>query len=322
MEAELSEMLGRKADLHTPEELSRYFRDGWSEPPALNMNAHDRSGLRHMLDAAAEALVHRGPHPRSPWPGPNLQKKLRRALPPSALRFMSKSTPDEIRRRFDADVERFSNLETGQTATMDAPVSLELIARAAAAVCARAEALLDIGCGAGNYTLRLMRTLPLRRVTLVDLSRPMLQRAEERVRAAGLAEITAVQADIRQAEFPAGSFDVAVAAATLHHLRGDEEWSAVFGAICRWLRPGGSLWISDMVDHRPAAIQEMLWKRYGEYLEALQGPEYRNHVFAYIDREDTPRPLVWQLDRLRRAGFATVEVLHKNTCFAAFGAIK
>jgi tRNA (cmo5U34)-methyltransferase len=27
-----------------------------------------------------------------------------------------KSTVDEIRRRFDADVERFSNLETGQSA--------------------------------------------------------------------------------------------------------------------------------------------------------------------------------------------------------------
>ncbi len=63
---------------------------------------------------------------------------------------MLKSTPEEIRRRFDADVERFSNLETGQSATMDAPLSLELVARAAATVCPRAESLLDIGCGAGN----------------------------------------------------------------------------------------------------------------------------------------------------------------------------
>ena len=28
-----------------------------------------------------------------------------------------KSTADQIRRRFDADVERFSNLETGQSAS-------------------------------------------------------------------------------------------------------------------------------------------------------------------------------------------------------------
>ncbi|HTX33665.1 MAG TPA: methyltransferase domain-containing protein [Bryobacteraceae bacterium] len=235
---------------------------------------------------------------------------------------MSKSTPDEIRRRFDADVERFSNLETGQTATMDAPVALELVARAAAAICPKAESLLDIGCGAGNYSLKLIEALPLRRVTLVDLSRPMLDRAEQRLCAARSLEIAALQADIREAAFPAESFDVAVAAATLHHLRGEEEWSAVFGALYRWLRPGGSLWISDLVEHQPAALQQMMWQRYGEYLAALKGPEYRDQVFAYIEREDTPRPLAWQLDRLRQAGFASVEVLHKNTCFAAFGAIK
>ena len=32
-----------------------------------------------------------------------------------------KSTVEEIRQRFDKDVERFSNLETGQSATIDAP---------------------------------------------------------------------------------------------------------------------------------------------------------------------------------------------------------
>jgi tRNA (cmo5U34)-methyltransferase len=43
-----------------------------------------------------------------------------------------KSTVDEIRRRFDADVERFSNLETGQSATVDAPLAMALVAEAAA----------------------------------------------------------------------------------------------------------------------------------------------------------------------------------------------
>jgi len=36
---------------------------------------------------------------------------------------------DEIRARFDKDVERFSNLETGQSATIDAPLAMELIAQ-------------------------------------------------------------------------------------------------------------------------------------------------------------------------------------------------
>ena len=45
----------------------------------------------------------------------------------------------------------------------------------------------------------------------------------------------------------------------------------------------------------------------------------RDAVFAYIEREDTPRPLVWQLRLLERSGFADVDVLHKRLSIAAFG---
>ncbi len=235
---------------------------------------------------------------------------------------MRKSTPDEIRRRFDREVERFSNLKTGQSATVDAPLSLELIAGAASAVNPRAEALLDIGCGAGNYTLKLMERLPLGAVTLIDLSRPMLDRAVARIGAAGGVAVTALQCDIRQAPLPKGAFDVAVAVASLHHLREDAEWERVFRAVSAALKPGGSFWISDLVEHGPQAVHDLMWRRYGDYLVSLKGERYRDDVFAYIAAEDTPRPLVWQLDLLRRCGFDSVEVLNKNACFAAFGAFK
>jgi len=234
-----------------------------------------------------------------------------------------KSTPEEIRQRLDRDVERFSNLETGQSATVDAPLGLELIVGAAAAVNPAAATLLDIGCGAGNYTLKMLESLPLRSVMLVDLSQPMLDRAVQRIRAAdNELNITAVQSDIRNIALPRDSFDVAVAAATLHHLRGDAEWQNVFSEVHGSLKAGGSFWIWDLVTHEPPALHELMWRRYGEYLTGLKGPDYREQVFGYIEAEDSPRTLGWQLDRLRAAGFQSVEVLHKNTCFAAFGGFK
>src|SRR5688572_893838 len=92
-----------------------------------------------------------------------------------------KSTVDEIRQRFDADVERFSNLETGQSATVDAPLAMALVAEAAALATPQARDVLDVGCGAGNYTLKLLAQLPNLNATLIDLSRPMLDRAKQRV---------------------------------------------------------------------------------------------------------------------------------------------
>jgi tRNA (cmo5U34)-methyltransferase len=70
--------------------------------------------------------------------------------------------------------------------------------------------------------------------------------------------------------------------------------------------------------------------RWGEYLAALKGgggggpagEAYRDAVFTYIEQEDTPRPLTFQLELLRQTGFSDVDVLHKNALFAAFGGQK
>ncbi len=126
-----------------------------------------------------------------------------------------KSSTEEIRRRFDADVERFSNMEIGQQATIDASLAMELITRAALAVTHPIRSVLGIGCGAGNNTLTLL-----------------------------------------------------------------------------------------------------------QFVNPLDCEEYRRKVFDYIDRGDSPRPVAYQLDLLRRVGFSEVDLLHKNSCFAAFGGKK
>ena len=235
---------------------------------------------------------------------------------------MKKSTVEEIRQRFDADVERFSNLETGQSATVDAPLAMDLIVQAAAAVTPAAMHVLDIGCGAGNYTLKLLQLLPDLNVTLVDLSHAMLNRALERIAAVTSANVITLQADIRDLRLGEDRFDIILAAAVFHHLRTDAQWHAVFAKCYTALRPGGSLWISDLIEHPTPAIQALMWQRYGAYLAGLKDEAYRDHVFAYIEKEDTPRSLLFQLDLLREVGFPKVEILHKNGCFAAFGAIK
>ncbi|MBY0229166.1 MAG: class I SAM-dependent methyltransferase [Gemmataceae bacterium] len=229
-----------------------------------------------------------------------------------------KSTVEEIRARFDADVERFSSLQTGQCAAMDSLLVLDTLAATAAACVPDARRLLDVGCGAGNFSLKLRERLPTLHVTLLDLSRPMLDRAVQRV-GGGCA---AIQADIREADLGEEAFDLVVAAAVLHHLRGEDEWRAVYAKLFRALAPGGSLWVFDLVDHGIPAVAAVMRQRYGDYLAAMHGPEGRDRVFAYSDKEDSPRPVPWQLDRMREAGFAEVEVLHKNGPFAAFGGVK
>ena len=240
-----------------------------------------------------------------------------------ATPWEGKSTTEEIRQRFDHDVERFSRLETGQAATIDAPLAMELITAAAVAATPRIARVLDIGCGAGNNTLKLRLQYQADfDVDLLDLSQPMVERAVARVTEINQGQCRGIVSDFRVADLGEARYDVILAAAVLHHLRDDGDWETAFAKIHRLLAPGGSVWITDLVAHEIEAVHQLMWQRYGDFLIELGGEDYRDLVFAYIDREDSPRPVTYQLDLLRKVGFSKVELLHKNSCFAAWGAVK
>lgn len=235
-----------------------------------------------------------------------------------------KSTLQEIEERFDNDVARFSNLETGQATTLDATWNMELMVQSIVKNYPDLRDVLDIGCGAGNYDMKLLEyTNPLH-ITLADLSMPMLVKAKERVESLNTqGSTTIMKGDFRQLAIAPGTYDIIIATAVLHHLRDDQDWETAFAQFYTWLKPGGSIWIFDLVHQSTAELQELIYKeKYGQYLTALKDEAYRDHVFAYIDKEDTPRPLMYQLELLKKVGFKTVDILHKNLCFASFVGFK
>lgn len=237
----------------------------------------------------------------------------------------NKSTLQEIEERFDNDVERFSNINTGQQTTLDALYNMELIAEGISSSYPDLQSVLDIGCGAGNYDVKLLQYVdhPID-ITLVDLSQNMLDKAKERVEALNPGGNTvAVKRDFRTVDFPEKSFDVIIATAVLHHLRDDRDWRDAFSKLYALLKDGGSLWVFDLVFQNHEALQHLIYHRkYGDYLTSLKDENYRDHVFAYIDREDSPRSLMYQLEVLRQVGFGEVDVLHKKMCFASYVAFK
>ncbi len=217
---------------------------------------------------------------------------------------------------------RFSNLETGQVATVDATISLEIITEAAARLCPTATSLLDIGCGAGNYTIKMLSKLPRLDCTLVDLSMPMLESAQTRVRAQTDCVVETVQGDVRSVSLQRGHYDIVLAGAVLHHLREDAEWLLVFQRLFESIAPGGCMLVSDLITQESAVVAGYMEERYAEYLQGIGGNEYQARVFDYIEREDSPRSLNYQLTLLQKVGFACVEILHKNMFFAAYAGIK
>lgn len=319
------------SEYRTPLEMSRYgyathYEDSEvTDPSELARLQRGDFGPNESLDQACtkEQIEELRKLGRLDSDDRRLRRERAAALKYRVKDYSDKSSTKEIETRFDVDVERFSNLESGQTATIDAPLSMQLITEAAVRLTPQIDRVLDIGCGAGNNTLKLREVYgkPFA-CDLLDLSRPMLERARKRIWDAGMETVELWQADFRDAELPRESYDVILAAAVLHHLRDDRDWQAAFEKILSILKPGGSVWITDLVAQETVPIHEWMWSRYGDYLTGLGGSEYRVKVFDYIAKEDSPRSVTYQLELLRRVGFAHVELLHKNSCFAAFGAWK
>ena len=51
----------------------------------------------------------------------------------------------------------------------------------------------------------------------------------------------------------------------------------------------------DLVEFDDPVIREVMWRSYGDHLESLGGPEYRQKLLDCVDREDAPRSLAYRL---------------------------
>ena len=99
--------------------------------------------------------------------------------------------------------------------------------------------LLDIGCGCGGTTIDLAsRVGPRGRVVGIDISTPMLEHAESRVRQAGIANVQFLNADVQTHDFATADFDVAYSRFGVMFFA---DPAGAFANLRRALRPGGRI---------------------------------------------------------------------------------
>ncbi|MCC7362976.1 MAG: class I SAM-dependent methyltransferase [Dehalococcoidia bacterium] len=99
--------------------------------------------------------------------------------------------------------------------------------------------VLDIGCGSGRLLARVAERFPAARLTGIDLSPFMLERAVQRVPGARL-----VHGDSQALPWPDATFDAILAMHHLGHMPHDAA-ERVAAEAARVLRPGGRLVVAD-----------------------------------------------------------------------------
>ena len=156
----------------------------------------------------------------------------------------SKLDPEQLKARskaaFDEQAPIYDEGMQGNHARALYPCILEEARRAMEGT--PVPSVLDVGCGTGMLSERLLGAFPSCRLAGVDLSPAMVERA--RTRLAGRAEVR--EADAERLPFHDGAFDLVVCNDSFHHYPDPDR--AAF-QMWRVLKKGGALVLGDAVSY-------------------------------------------------------------------------
>lgn len=190
--------------------------------------------------------------------------------------------------------------------------------------------ILELGCGTGELSIKLLQRCPKAQLVAVDYSPRMLNCAKAKVQAAG----KAAQASWIETDFGAwangdvavetGKFDVCVSSLAIHHLE-DAMKLKLFQRIYTSLNPNGSFWNGDPVLSESPAMSE-IYNAVREKWATQQGTKL-TEVLAKRgitnpqghSSHDRLATLTNHLGMLTQAGFQTVAVPWKYYWLAVFG---
>ncbi len=141
----------------------------------------------------------------------------------------------------------------------------------------------DIGTGPGVIPIMLAARVPGLRLTGVDLSEPMLQKAREAAEEAGVADRLDFRVgDAKSLPFSEQSLDLVLCNSLLHHL---PDALALLNEISRLVRPGGAILLRDL--RRPSRLEfplHALW--FGRHYSGVMSQLYRDSLQAAYTRAE------------------------------------
>jgi tRNA (cmo5U34)-methyltransferase len=191
--------------------------------------------------------------------------------------------------------------------------------------------ILELGCGTGELSLKILNRCPNAQVIAVDYSPRMLEFAQKKMTTAGYQHRwTGIEADFGEwanhpEQFDIGlEFDACVSSLAIHHLK-DEMKSKLFSRIRESLIGGGCFWNADPVLPESLILTEVYtvvreeWAaQQGKTLAEIRAKTAKTTTQGYSS-QDQLATLDTHVQMLKKAGFETVAVPWKYYGLAVFG---
>jgi tRNA (cmo5U34)-methyltransferase len=194
--------------------------------------------------------------------------------------------------------------------------------------------ILELGCGTGELSFKILKRCPDAEIIAVDYSPRMIDFARGKIERAGYDKRwKGIEADFGEwvhhpEKFNIGEgFDGCVSSLAIHHLK-DNMKSNLFKRISQSLSAGGHFWNADPVLAESSGLSEVYeaireeWATQQEIsLTEVRAKIGTSSTYGYSN-QDQLASLEQHLQMLGDAGFATVAVPWKYYGLAVFGGIK
>jgi len=157
----------------------------------------------------------------------------------------------------------------------------------------------DLGTGPGDIPIRVSRARPAWHITAVDASEAMLRFGRKASSEAGVAErITWVQADAKDTQLPARTFDVVFSNSILHHIN---ETGAFWSELKRLAKPDAWVFLRDLWRPKSPEDARRIVETYGGVGPELEQEEYYRSLLSAYTLEELR-------DQLAQTGLTTLRV--------------
>ena len=130
-------------------------------------------------------------------------------------------------------------------------VNREFVSTLADELAFRSGALIDLGAGPCELPVEICRRIKGAKIIAVEMAPPMLKLAAKKIACSGFSRrIRLVKADAKDTGLPGGAFDFVACNNLIHHIA---DPLLIFREIARLLRPGGGIYVKDLLRPRTAA---------------------------------------------------------------------
>ena len=179
--------------------------------------------------------------------------------------------------------------------------------------------ILDLGCGNGNVTSRLLQLFPESNFTLLDASQEMINLCKKQFKDYN---VEYVESYFKDYKFKDNHFDLITAGFSLHHCDSEEK-KILFRSINRSLKKGGIFSCSDLMINKNKPEHLVLLKKWKSFVyESFPDGEKWEWLMEHYDAFDNPDDYNDQIKWLNEAGFKDVRLPTKENWWAHIQAIK